>query len=157
MSNSPEGKDCVSRAVALALGDSSLVDQLWALRDLQRESGRATVTNPEGEAEHIAALFRAAGSPTRVDTVAVRSLKHMKQIFPGDQLFAGLPGEVTGRPHLMYIGTAGGKDFLDAGLMKEQLPPNLAVGFVFTLIKLYRSDEGLRLFIRRTSQEEKAL
>lgn len=136
------------KAVSLALDRPQLLDDLWPLRALQMESGRTTSADPDGEAENLAMLFRAAGELSTVTQMKVKSLKDLAVLQEGDQLFVGLPKESTGKPHLVYVGQAGGK-ILDQEVVRQQLPENLTAGFTFHLMKLAVSEDGLQLFVRR--------
>lgn len=149
MSIQKEGNDCMVTAVTLALGKPELSDSLWALRAVQQESGQAISTEPETEAINLAKLFQAAGEPTTVIPLTVRSLKDLALFQRGDQLFIGLPGKVTGKPHIMYIGEAGDDKVLNRELIGQQLPENIASGFTFHLIGLALSKDGLQTFIRK--------
>lgn len=144
-----ERSDCMVKAVTLALRKPELSDSLWELRTVQQESGLTFSGNVGHEAENLAGLFRAAGETATVIPLTVRSLRDMTAFRRGDQLFIGLPREVTGKPHIMYIGEAGDDKVLSRDLIGQQLPENIASGFTFHLIGLALSKDGLQTFIRR--------
>lgn len=135
-------------AVTLALNKSELHDFLWELRAAQKESGQAISTEPEMEAINLAKLFQAAGEPTTIIPTKVRSLKDLTVFKRTDQLFVGLPREITGRPHFMYIGEVGDGEVLSRELIEAQLPENMVQGFVLNLTFLALSKDGLQTFIR---------
>lgn len=112
------------------------------------ESWQAISCDPDLEARNLAALFQAAGEPSMVTPMKVTSLKDLAVLQRWDQLFVGLPKEVTGKAHLVYVGQAGGK-ILDRELVGQQLPRNIAAGFTFRLLQLASSEDGLQLFVRR--------
>lgn len=141
--------DCMMTAVMLALDKPRLSDSLWVLRAAQMESGLTFSGNPDQEAENLTKLFQAAGETATVIPLTVRSLRDMTVLQRGDQLFVGLPGKVTGKPHIMYVGEVGNDNMLSRELVGQQLPENIASGFTFHLIGLAFSEAGLQTFIRR--------
>lgn len=144
-----EGNDCMVTAVTLALGKPELSESLWALRAVQKDSGQAISTEPEMEAINLAKLFQAAGEPATIVPVKIRSLKDLTAFPRKDQLFVGLPRQITGKPHLMYIGEVGDGEVLSRKLIEAQLPANLVSRFTIDLTVLALSKDGLQTFIRR--------
>ena len=147
---SKENNDCMVRAITLALDKPELSDVLWPIRKSQMESGQAVSTEPEMEAVNLARLFQAAGEQGTVIPLTVKSLKDIAVFQRGDQIFVGLPKKVAGEPHIMYVGQSGDRNVLSRELIELQLPAEIASRFIFDLIGLAISKDGLQTFIRRS-------